>query len=174
MQDMRCITCKDARGKSQNYDGLYVGFMCDSCFEAWKTVNLINTESSKSIKANAKIPVKSPLPSVAATLPTMTNGSPGIAAVDSKGDPRKNPLDTEKVKIERPESEDQEQKEKCDLFLTQSSPAPIITKSLNNMYTITVEHPLIRPGLKITTEASERYVVEVVKKLMNIIRELNK
>ena len=51
---------------------------------------------------------------------------------------------------------------------------PTVTKSLNNMYTIEVMHPLIRPGLKITTEASERYVAEVVAKIMSIVREINK
>jgi len=44
---------------------------------------------------------------------------------------------------------------------------------MNNKYLITVEHPLIRPGLRITTEASERYVVQVVEKLMELVREIN-
>jgi len=50
---------------------------------------------------------------------------------------------------------------------------PTITKCLNNKYIISIEHPLIRPGLKITTESSERYVARVVKKMMEIIREIN-
>ncbi len=45
---------------------------------------------------------------------------------------------------------------------------------MNNKYKITAKHPLVRPGLTIETEASERYVVPVVKKLMDLIRELNK
>jgi hypothetical protein len=44
---------------------------------------------------------------------------------------------------------------------------------VNNKYTITVQHPLIRPGLTIKTEASERYVVEVVNKIMDLVREIN-
>jgi hypothetical protein len=44
---------------------------------------------------------------------------------------------------------------------------------MNNKYTIEASHPLLRPGLTIKTEASERYVVRVVEKLMEIIRESN-
>jgi hypothetical protein len=44
---------------------------------------------------------------------------------------------------------------------------------MNNKYRITVQHPLLRSGLRIETEASERYVVPVVKKVMEIIREIN-
>ncbi len=44
---------------------------------------------------------------------------------------------------------------------------------MNNKYIVTVEHPLVRPGLKITTEASEKYVVAVVKALMDKVREVN-
>lgn len=44
---------------------------------------------------------------------------------------------------------------------------------MNNKYIIKVEHPLIRPGLSIVTEASERYVQPVVEKLMEIIRAIN-
>lgn len=44
---------------------------------------------------------------------------------------------------------------------------------MNNKYIIKVEHPLIRPGISIWTEASERYVELVVRKLMEIIREIN-
>jgi hypothetical protein len=45
---------------------------------------------------------------------------------------------------------------------------------MNNKYIIKAEHPLIRAGLTIETEASEKYVIEVVKKLMELIREINK
>jgi len=44
---------------------------------------------------------------------------------------------------------------------------------VNNKYTIRVKHPLIRAGLTIETEASEKYVVAVVEKLMELIREYN-
>ena len=44
---------------------------------------------------------------------------------------------------------------------------------MNNKYIIKAEHPLIRTGLTIETEASEKYVVEVTNKLMEIIREIN-
>lgn len=45
---------------------------------------------------------------------------------------------------------------------------------MNNKYVIRFEHPLIRPGITIITEASEKYVVAVIKKGMELIRELNK
>lgn len=45
---------------------------------------------------------------------------------------------------------------------------------MNNKYVITVKHPLIRPGITIRTESSERYLVDVVKKLLELIREINK
>lgn len=44
---------------------------------------------------------------------------------------------------------------------------------MNNKYIIRITHPLIRPGIAIETEASERYLVPVVKKLMELVRELN-
>jgi hypothetical protein len=44
---------------------------------------------------------------------------------------------------------------------------------MNNKYKITIEHPLLRPGLKIETEASEKYVKKVVDKVMEIVREIN-
>jgi hypothetical protein len=44
---------------------------------------------------------------------------------------------------------------------------------MNNKYIIRVYHPLLRAGLEIETEASERYVVPVVLKLMDLIREIN-
>lgn len=44
---------------------------------------------------------------------------------------------------------------------------------MNNKYIIKVGHPLLRPGLQIKTEASERYVVEVVSKIMEIVRDIN-
>ena len=44
---------------------------------------------------------------------------------------------------------------------------------MNNKYTITVGSPLLRPGLTITTEVSERYLVDAVRTLMGAIREIN-
>ena len=44
---------------------------------------------------------------------------------------------------------------------------------MNNKYKITVTHPLIRAGLTIETEASEKYVVPVTQKLMELVREIN-
>lgn len=44
---------------------------------------------------------------------------------------------------------------------------------MNNKYIITVTHPVIRPGLTISTESSERYVVKVASKLLSLCRELN-
>lgn len=44
---------------------------------------------------------------------------------------------------------------------------------MNNKYIIKVEHPLIRAGLTIETESSEKYVVAVTQKLMELIRILN-
>jgi len=44
---------------------------------------------------------------------------------------------------------------------------------MNNKYTIRVTHPLIRPGVMIETEASERYVVEVCVRLLELVRLIN-
>ena len=44
---------------------------------------------------------------------------------------------------------------------------------MNNKYTIRVEHPLLRLGLSIETEASEKYVVRVLEKMMGLIRQFN-
>lgn len=44
---------------------------------------------------------------------------------------------------------------------------------MNNAYRITVSHPLLRPGITITTECSEKYVVAVVDTLMKKVREIN-
>jgi hypothetical protein len=45
---------------------------------------------------------------------------------------------------------------------------------MNNKYKIKVETPLIRPGITIETECSEKYVVGVVNKLMELVRLLNR
>lgn len=46
--------------------------------------------------------------------------------------------------------------------------------SLNNRYIIRVEAPLLRAGLVIETEVSERYVVRATKILLDLVREVNK
>lgn len=45
---------------------------------------------------------------------------------------------------------------------------------MNNKYKIKVKHPLLRPGLEIETEASEKYLVPVLTVLMEKVREFNK
>lgn len=45
---------------------------------------------------------------------------------------------------------------------------------MNNKYIIRVEHPILRAGLTVETEASERYVVKVLNKILELIREFNK
>ena len=44
---------------------------------------------------------------------------------------------------------------------------------MNNKYKITIESPLLRAGMKIETECSEKYVKLVTYKLMEIVREIN-
>lgn len=44
---------------------------------------------------------------------------------------------------------------------------------MNNKYKIKVKSPLLRPGVEITTEVSEKYLVEVVVKLIDKVREIN-
>lgn len=44
---------------------------------------------------------------------------------------------------------------------------------MNNKYKVTVEAPLIRAGLKIETECSEKYLTQVVDTLINKVREIN-
>ena len=44
---------------------------------------------------------------------------------------------------------------------------------MNNKYIIRAKHPLLRIGLEIETEASERHVVSVTSKLFELIREIN-
>jgi hypothetical protein len=46
--------------------------------------------------------------------------------------------------------------------------------ALNNKYIIRIEHPLLRPGLSIETESSEKYTNEVLRKVMEIAREHNR
>ena len=45
---------------------------------------------------------------------------------------------------------------------------------MNNTYKITVESPLVRAGIKIETECSEKYLVPVSEMLMKLVREINK
>lgn len=44
---------------------------------------------------------------------------------------------------------------------------------MNNKYKIKIESPLVRPGLTIETECSEKYIVKVINKTMEIVREIN-
>ena len=44
---------------------------------------------------------------------------------------------------------------------------------MNNKYKITIESPLLRAGMKIETECSEKYVVPVTNKIMELVREIN-
>lgn len=44
---------------------------------------------------------------------------------------------------------------------------------MNNKYKIVIESPLLRAGIRIETECSERYVVPVVNKVMDMVREIN-
>lgn len=44
---------------------------------------------------------------------------------------------------------------------------------MNNKYTIKVGSPLLRPGLTITTEVSEAYVIPVTHALMRAVRHIN-
>jgi len=43
----------------------------------------------------------------------------------------------------------------------------------NEKYTIVVESPLLRPGLKISAAVSSKYVSSTVEKLLNLVREIN-
>lgn len=45
---------------------------------------------------------------------------------------------------------------------------------MNNRYIVRIESPLLRPGLTIETESSERYLVDVVNKALDLAREINK
>ena len=45
---------------------------------------------------------------------------------------------------------------------------------MNNKYKIKVESPLLRAGLSIETECSEKYLTDVVSTMMDKVREINK
>ena len=44
---------------------------------------------------------------------------------------------------------------------------------MNNRYRIRISSPLLRPGIKVETEVSERYLVPVLEKLLDSVREFN-
>jgi hypothetical protein len=44
---------------------------------------------------------------------------------------------------------------------------------MNNKYKIKIESPLLRPGIQIETEVSEKYVNIVLNKILEIVREFN-
>jgi len=43
----------------------------------------------------------------------------------------------------------------------------------NTCYTITAQTPLLRPGLSIQVNTSERYAAEAVDLLMEVVRQVN-
>lgn len=43
----------------------------------------------------------------------------------------------------------------------------------NQTYRIKIESPLLRPGLSIATETSERYAADAADRLMEIARHIN-
>lgn len=44
---------------------------------------------------------------------------------------------------------------------------------MNNKVKIVIESPLLRPGIKLSTEVSVKYTVAAVASLMDIVREIN-
>ena len=44
---------------------------------------------------------------------------------------------------------------------------------MNNTYKIKIKSPLVRAGIEIETEVSEKYVVPALNKLMDKVREFN-
>lgn len=44
----------------------------------------------------------------------------------------------------------------------------------NETYEIEVTSPLLRPGVVIKTRVSEKYLVRTVKKLLDLVREVNR
>jgi uncharacterized OB-fold protein len=44
---------------------------------------------------------------------------------------------------------------------------------MNNKYKIRMSAPLLRAGIEIETECSERYVVPVLEKMMDLVRQFN-
>lgn len=44
---------------------------------------------------------------------------------------------------------------------------------MNNPYTVKMEAPRLRPGLTIETKCREKYLAAVVKKLIELIGEIN-
>jgi len=44
---------------------------------------------------------------------------------------------------------------------------------MNNKYKIRITHPLIRPGMTIETESSEKYLIAVTLQLLDLVRAIN-
>lgn len=44
---------------------------------------------------------------------------------------------------------------------------------MNNRYRIRIEAPLLRPGLSIETEVSEKYVKDAAEEIMDLVRKVN-
>ena len=174
---LKCNKCGQSPDSvsSRKWDGMFVDILCLACFHAWME------------ERGYKLPPNQPLP-------TVTNGIPGIAKVkvgqmDGNGsNSPKDPMTAgQRAEAKKPLVIDDVPRcttchgEKdaggwCDCTRSAIGKPPLstATKSFNNTYTIEVQSPLLRPGLKISTEVSERYVVETVKKIMNMIREINK
>jgi hypothetical protein len=48
-------------------------------------------------------------------------------------------------------------------------------KKTNEQYKLTIQSPLLRPGLTLTiTSFSKKYAVDIVRDAMEIVREINK
>jgi len=43
----------------------------------------------------------------------------------------------------------------------------------NETYKITIQSPLLRPGIKVETEVSGKYLVIVLKEILDRVREFN-
>jgi hypothetical protein len=54
------------------------------------------------------------------------------------------------------------------------STAKIAPPQTNERYTITIQSPLIRPGLTIQTSVSKRYLAQTVRDMLNVVREINR
>ena len=44
----------------------------------------------------------------------------------------------------------------------------------NEKYKIRVEAPLLRPGLSVETEVSQKYLVPIMYELLDLVRQFNK
>ena len=189
---LKCNKCNkpSASASSRKWDGMFVDILCEDCFHAW-----LDEHGFKLPPKQTLPPVTNGIPGVAKIGQMDGNGSnsPKDPMTAGQRAEAKQPLKVDDYGkfTPPPFDHDFDNKSRCTTChgekdaggwcdctrrpdIPFGGPTVIKSKSLNNMYTIEVMHPLIRPGLKITTEASERYVAEVVAKIMNIVREINK